>query len=350
MKDRLVLGVETSCDETAAAVVCNGRSALSSIIASQDELHAEYHGVVPEIASRAHCERLPAIVRLAIRDANIGLNDLSAVAVGNRPGLIGALLVGVAGAKALAWRLGVPLVAVDHVQAHLYSSLMAAPGSAVPPDCAWPALGLVVSGGHTTLYRLDSPTTMQRLGGTIDDAVGEAYDKVAAVLGLGFPGGPSVDRLAQQGDASALRFPLSRLDKESLDFSFSGLKTAVRYAVEGVPGPRRKTQHSRPRDADVCASFQQAAIGAILIRLERAFEHHRDCRTLLTGGGVTANSMLRAELEGHARRHGLDLRMPPMDLCQDNAAMIAGLGWHVLEETGWQGGELSVSASPTARV
>ncbi|MBL0927542.1 MAG: tRNA (adenosine(37)-N6)-threonylcarbamoyltransferase complex transferase subunit TsaD [Phycisphaerales bacterium] len=352
----LILGVESSCDETASAVVRDGREVLSNVIASQHDLHAEYGGVVPEIASRAHVERIVPVVRRALREAGVTPGDLGAVAVGHRPGLIGALLVGVSAAKALAWSLGVPLVGVDHVEAHLYSGVMAAEGQA---GAAYPALGLVVSGGHTSLYECRSPIDVRRLGGTIDDAVGEAYDKAAAILGLGHPGGPTVDRLAASGDDRAFDFPISRLGPDSLDFSFSGLKTAVLYAVRGVPvsGERHGGKAEFARDAsaltdkqraDVCASFQRAAVAAVVLKLERALARPAPgggrWKTLLVGGGVSANSRLRKELLALGGRRGVDVRLPPMGLCLDNAAMIAGLAFHRLA-AGLADG-LSLTASP----
>jgi len=323
----LVLGLESSCDETAAAIVKDGRDVLSSVIASQDDLHREYGGVVPEIASRAHLERLLPVVRRALADAHIALADIDAVAVGSRPGLIGSLLVGVSAAKAFAWSLGVPLVGIDHIHAHLYAGLL---DSGAPP---FPALGLVVSGGHTSLFRCDDVLTIQRIGSTIDDAIGEAYDKVAAILELGFPGGPRVDRLAQRGDERAHEFPISRIAPDSLDFSFSGLKTAVLYATRGVPQRRGKeaafvrtaADLSEKEKADIAASFQRAACRAITIKIERALEQAPDVRTMLVGGGVSANSRMRADLEALCAHRGLELRLPRLAFCVDNAAMIAGL-------------------------
>lgn len=343
---RTILGIETSCDETAAAVV-RGRTVLSNVIASQHELHAEYQGVVPEIASRAHAERLLPIVRQAVAEAGVTLADIDAVAIGNRPGLIGSLLVGVSGAKALAWSLGKPIVAVDHIHAHLYAGCMGKGSKPVAGGGA--ALGLVVSGGHTSMYLMRSPTDLTRLGATIDDAIGEAYDKVANILGLGFPGGPMVDRLAQRGDAGLFDFPISRLAPGSLDFSFSGLKTAVLYAHRGVPNS--KEPHTVPRAEDVCAGFQRAAVRAITLKLERALEQHPSIRSLLVGGGVSANSHLRQELTAFAAKKKLDLRLPPMDLCLDNAAMIAGLGHEMLaaRTPPWTGDELVFSAVASSR-
>lgn len=352
-KRDLVLGIETSCDETAAAVVRRGEpgfgaSVLSNIIASQNDLHAEYKGVVPEIASRAHAERILPIVRAALTQSGLSLKDLGAVAVGNKPGLIGSLLVGVAAAKALAWSLRIPVIGVDHVRAHLYAGCLDAP---LP---AFPALGLVVSGGHTSLYHCPSLTRATRLGGTIDDAAGEAYDKAATILGLPFPGGPNLDRLAQRGDAShaPVRFPISRLGRDSLDFSFSGLKTAVLYAVRGVPSRPGEPQPPPPdlddrARADLAAAFQKAAIGAVTLKLGRALDRHPECRTLLVGGGVTANSLLRSELTRMGAERGLDVRLPKMAYCLDNAAMIAGLAHHLLDARGWTTDPLTMTAEPT---
>jgi N6-L-threonylcarbamoyladenine synthase len=361
-RPRLILGIETSCDETAASVVRNGRTVLSNIIASQNELHAEYRGVVPEIASRAHAERLLPVVRAALQSAGVQADELDAVAVGNRPGLIGSLLVGVAGAKAMALGLGIPFVGVDHVQAHLYAGLLGREGSepAATP-VVWPALGLVVSGGHTSMYVCASPTRLCKIGGTIDDAIGEAYDKVAAILDLGFPGGPSVDRLAAANRALEREpdregFPIARLSPESLDFSFSGLKTAALYAHKGVPETERTRAKRRARGegdperwpaAAVAATFQAAAVRTITLKLERALDRHPECRTLLVGGGVSANSALRRALATLAQRRALELRLPAMEFCLDNAAMIAGLGFELLAERAWVGDDLALSATPT---
>ncbi len=372
--DRLVLGVETSCDETAASIVRGGITVLSSVVASQHDLHAEYRGVVPEIASRAHAERIVPTIRAAAAKAGVSLRDIHAVAVGNRPGLIGSLLVGVSAAKAVAMARGISIVGVDHVQAHLYAGLMDTQlaGGAAPVltlHTAFPAIGLVVSGGHTTLYRVSSPASMLRLGWTIDDAIGEAYDKVAAMLELPFPGGPNVDRLARTGDSKRFDFPISRLDKASgkaamprakgavkvavapsLNLSFSGLKTAVLYALKGIPGElaKRPALELNERNiADLCASFQRAAVGAIVLKLERALDANPDCRVLLTGGGVTANSHLRSELAALAKRRGLALSLPAMGLCVDNAAMIAGLGHYLLSQRQWEEDLMDLTAQPS---
>lgn len=333
-----------------------GTRVLSSVVASQNELHAEYGGVVPELASRAHVERILPVVRRAIADAGVKLADLQAVAVGHRPGLIGSLVVGVSAAKSLAWSLGISLIGVDHVRAHLYAgalhdaSLRELDPHAWDETFAFPALGLVVSGGHTSLYRVDSWTALTRLGATIDDAMGEAFDKAAAILGISFPGGPNLDRLARTPGANdrAHDFPVSRLAPGSLDFSFSGLKTALLYAVRGVPlkggvFERDHTALNEGQRADLAASFQRAAVRAAILKLERALELLRaqseatngtrgsqPVRTLLVGGGVTANSRLRSELTAFAARENLRLRLPSIAYCVDNAAMIAGLGFQQL--------------------
>ncbi|HYD01302.1 MAG TPA: tRNA (adenosine(37)-N6)-threonylcarbamoyltransferase complex transferase subunit TsaD, partial [Phycisphaerales bacterium] len=277
----------------------------------------------------------------AVKQAGVPLPQIDAVAVGNRPGLVGSLLVGTAAAKGLALALGKPCVPVDHVHAHLYAGCMTSQG--VP---AFPALGLVVSGGHTSIYLMRSPSSMTRIAATIDDAIGEAYDKVAAIIGLGFPGGPAVDKLAQQGDPSLLTFPISRVAPGSLDFSFSGLKTAALYRWNGVPGARAP-RHERPKAEDLCASFQHAAVAAITMKLGRALDQHGTIKSLLVGGGVSANSRLRSELASFAAKHKLDLRLPPMDLCLDNAAMIAGLASVQLDADPSAGDDRGFSAVPT---
>lgn len=353
----VILGIESSCDETAAAVVEDGVHVRSSVVASQVALHEEYAGVVPEIASRAHVEQILPVIREALAQAGIGLGRIEAIAVGNRPGLIGCLLVGVNAAKALAWSLGVPLVGVDHVAAHLYSGMLheredlkmeSAQGrrgaQTENHDGRFPALGLVISGGHTAMYSLESWTKSSRIGTTIDDAVGEAYDKVAAILGLAYPGGPNVDRLAREEDANpkAVALPVSRLGTDSLDFSFSGLKTAVLYAARGVPGQRNREgtlleqppalDHARKRD--IAASFQATAAKTIILKLERALAvmrtKHGKVESLFVGGGVSANSKIRGELEAFAQREGLVYEPPRLAYCVDNAAMIAGLGYWLL--------------------
>ncbi|MDX9912917.1 MAG: tRNA (adenosine(37)-N6)-threonylcarbamoyltransferase complex transferase subunit TsaD [Phycisphaerales bacterium] len=364
----LVLGIETSCDETAASVVREGREVLSSVVASQHELHAEYGGVVPEIASRAHVERLLPVVRAALRDAGVRLEQLNAVAVANRPGLIGSLVVGVVGAKALAWSLGVPFVGVDHVHAHLIAGLLREAGSdaAAPRDVephttddVFPALGLVVSGGHTAIYRCASTTDIARLGRTIDDAAGEAFDKGASILGIPHPGGPNLDALAETPGArdDACTFPIARMGRESLDFSFSGLKTALLYRVRGRP-PQREGDPAQFPDSshlsdderrDLAATYRRAIVDTLVLKLGRALAQERDAgrgvRALLVGGGVSACVLLRRELRAFCEREGLALRLPEMRFCVDNAAMIAAIG-HDLSIAG-RASSLDLAAVPT---
>ena len=342
-----VLGIETSCDETGAAVVENGSIVLSNVVASQHEVHRMYGGVVPELASRAHSENIFPVLNAALAGAGLKAPEIDAIAVGHRPGLIGSLLVGVAAAKTLAWSLSRPLLGVDHVHAHLYAGMLRTDRSAIPDDGGlFPALGLVVSGGHTSIYLLRSWLEYERLGATIDDALGEAYDKVATILGIEFPGGPNLDKLACEAGAvdCIADLPISRLSPTSLDFSFSGLKTAMLYELKGVPEhPAHKRPESRysppppldeARRRDLDATFQRAASRTVLLKLERAIVQLRErgiaVRSLLTGGGVTANSRLRRELISFAGTHKIALRLPELGYCVDNAAMIAGLGYEQL--------------------
>lgn len=348
----LVLGIESSCDETAAAVVEHGSRVRSSVIAAQHDLHAEYGGVVPEIASRAHEQHMLPVIRAALDEAGVTTADLTAIAVAHRPGLVGSLLVGLSAAKALAWSLNIPLIGVDHVHAHLAAAALDA------EPIAFPALGLVVSGGHTTLYAMRSETALTRLGGTIDDAAGEAYDKVAAILGLGHPGGPIVDQLANQpgADDRAFDFPIALMQKDNLNFSFSGVKTAVLYQVRGRPNPptlpgREPIVLAPPppmtdeRTRDIAASFQRCISAALLRKTEAAWERHGPFKSLVIGGGVSANTRLRREMTELAGRLGVPVRLPPMRYCVDNAAMIAGLGSKLLDSG--RRDELTLTAVPT---
>lgn len=320
----LILGLESTCDETAAAVVADGRDVRSNVVATQFELHAKYRGVVPEIASRAHIENILPVIHESLEQARCNLSDLDAISVAHRPGLIGSLLIGVTAAKTLAWSLGKPLIGVDHVHAHLYSVML---DSTESPEL--PAIGLVISGGHTALYEIRSWTDVSRIGSTIDDAAGEAYDKVAAILNLPFPGGPTIDQLAQNGNGDAIKLPRSLLGRESLDFSFSGLKTAVLYHVRGVPG--RNDQAIELTDTavrDIAASFQAACVDTIVKKLRRALERI-DAKSVIIGGGVSANRGLRAALE----TFDPPVFFPPLKYCTDNAAMSAGLA-QVLYDSG----------------
>jgi N6-L-threonylcarbamoyladenine synthase len=314
----ILLTLETTCDETAAAAVTDRLEVLGSVVASQDHLHRRFGGVVPEIASRAHVERILPVIDEALAKAGITLRDLDAVAVANTPGLAGSLLVGLAAAKTLALALDIPLVAVNHLQAHVYACRIAS------GEDVFPCIALVVSGGHTSLYRCGSPLEFELLGGTIDDAAGEAFDKVASMLGLGFPGGPAIQKAAERGNPAAYPFPRTFLnDPARLDFSFSGLKTAVRYTLVG-PGhvDFDKLQLDPQQVADVAASFQAAVVDVLVGKAFTALEQS-GLKTLCVGGGVAANAALRQRLEAEAARRGVKLYIPPLRLCTDNAVMGA---------------------------
>ena len=313
-----ILALETTCDETAAAVVTDRLEVLGSVVASQDALHRRFGGVVPEIASRAHVERILPVIDEALRRSGVGLEDLDAVAVAHTPGLAGSLLVGLAAAKAMCVALGIPLIAVNHLQAHIYACRIAG-GQDV-----FPCVGLIVSGGHTCLYRCPGPLDFDLLGATIDDAAGEAFDKVAAMLRLPYPGGPSIERAGASGNPKAYAFPRGLLkDRNRLDFSFSGLKTAVRYTIAG-PGRQDFSQLDLgpEQTADLAASFQEAVVDCLVHKAMSALEQ-TGMRTLCVGGGVAANARLRARLEQEARRRGARLFVAPLELCTDNAVMGA---------------------------
>jgi len=313
-----ILAIETSCDETAAAIITDDLEVLASVVASQDKLHERFGGVVPEIASRAHVQRILPVIEETLRRAGLALADLDAVAVANTPGLAGSLLVGLSAAKALALALEVPLIAVNHLQAHIYACRLAA-GRDV-----FPCVGMIVSGGHTSLYRCAGPIDFELIGATIDDAAGEAFDKVASMLGLKYPGGPSIQRAAEHGNPSAWRFPRALLkDKSRLDFSFSGLKTAVRYAIAGPGRPDFSALNlSEQEVSDLAAGFQQAVIDCLAGKAFLALEK-TGMKRLCVGGGVAANGPLRARLEADARRWGVELFVAPLELCTDNAVMGA---------------------------
>ena len=316
---QLILGIETSCDETAAAIVEDGHVIRSNVIHSQVELHKRWRGVVPEVASRSHTERILPVVDQALSDADVGPGDLDAVAVTHRPGMVGCLLVGMAAAKTLSWRFDKPLVGVDHVQAHVHTGLLACPAMPLPALC------LVASGGHTALYKLTAPGESERLGTTRDDAAGEALDKGAALLGLPYPGGPSIEAAGASGDRSAHRFPRTLLDRDSLDFSFSGLKTALLYRLEPPGGPKPAAAPSEREVQDLAASYQEAIVDVLIRKLTRAAQQH-PFRSLCIGGGVAKNLRLRERLGADPHLSALELVLPPLALCADNGAMIAGLG------------------------
>jgi tRNA N6-adenosine threonylcarbamoyltransferase len=330
------LALETSCDETAAAVFTDEPRVLSNIVASQTDLHARFGGVVPEIAARAHLRQLLPVIDEALNQAGVKLQEIGCIAVHNTPGLVGALLIGVSAAKMLSLALEVPLVAVNHIQAHIYACRLAA-GRDI-----FPCVGLVVSGGHTALFDCKSALEMNLLGSTRDDAAGEAFDKVAAILGLGFPGGPAIEREAVGGNAKAFSFPRAFLHDERLEFSFSGLKTAVLYAVHGQDVSKAEPPPPGPFRADVAASFQQAVVDVLVAKCRQALRRTR-LQRLAVGGGVTANRALRSALEELAAEVGAELFIPPLSLCTDNAAMAA------LAVEKWRRGEfapLDLDAEP----
>ena len=320
-----ILGIETSCDETAAAVVANGREVKSSIIASQTKLHEKYGGVVPEIASRAHIEKIYPVIAEAMTQAGVGKDSIDAIAVANQPGLTIALVVGVTAAKTLAFAWQKPLIAINHLHAHLQSAMLA------EGDLQLPAVALIVSGGHTCLYECKSPLELELLGSTIDDAAGEAFDKVANILKLSYPGGPSIERIARNGNPNAIKFPRSMLGRDSLDFSFSGIKTAVLYHCHGqdMKGQNKVGSMTGQQIADIAASFQAAVIDVLVKKTQRAAKKI-GAKTILLGGGVAANNALRDGL-----RKMCDSGCPPRKLlvapkpyCTDNAVMVASLAYH----------------------
>lgn len=315
----LILGIETSCDETAASVVRDGHAVLSNVVHSQISLHQRFRGVVPEVASRSHTERILPIVSQALTDAEITPEQLTAIAVTHRPGMVGCLLVGMAAAKALAWRFDRPLIGVDHVQAHVHTGLLA------DPSMPLPALCLVASGGHTAMYKLTEPGKTERLGTTRDDAAGEALDKGASLLGLSYPGGPSIEKEGKDGDRTAFKLPRTMLDKGSLDFSFSGMKTALLYTVQPPGKPKPEELPTGQELKDLAASYQEAIVDVLIKKLRRAAEQH-EMRSLCIGGGVAKNTRLRERIASDPILSQLYLVLPPLDLCADNGAMIAGLG------------------------
>ena len=319
-----VLGIESSCDETAAAVVENGHTILSNVVATQIPFHQIYKGVVPEIASRKHAEWILPVVKQALKEASLTLDDIDAVAATNRPGLMGSLLVGMTYGKTLAWATGKPFLAVNHMLGHLYAAHLV-------NDITYPYLGLLVSGGHSIICKVQGFDDIEVLRTTVDDSVGEAFDKVAKFYNLGYPGGVIIDRLAKQGDAGAFSFPVPKLDEEEhrYDMSFSGLKTAVIHQRDIF-----LKKGFEPTNENMCASFQETACRTLTSRLFRAVED-TGLTTVVAGGGVAANSRLRAIL---AERTDLNCIFPPLKLCGDNGAMIAGVAYHFLERgdrSGW---------------
>jgi len=343
--ERLILGIESSCDETAAAVVAGGTEVRSSVVHTQAAEHAVFGGVVPEIAGRSHVREIHGVVQRALDEAGVRPADLQGVAVTSRPGLIGSLLVGLSAAKALAFKWDLPLIPVHHIEAHVWAATMEAPAEA-----RFPAIALVVSGGHTTLFLAAGPGQLEPLATSLDDAAGEAFDKVAWMLGLGYPGGPAIAALAEDGDPRAFHFPRYRPKpprgggRRPLGFSFSGLKTAVLYHLRGqdalaaTPPPE-----SIPRRADVAASFQEAVVDALVAQtIDAALEERYE--RILVAGGVARNRRLREKLGAAASAAGLSANFPAPAFCTDNAVMIAGLGWPLLVAGKTAG--LALDASP----
>ena len=318
MPTPLILTIETTCDETAAAVVTTGPAVLSSVVASQAELHERFRGVVPEIAARAHLERIIPVIEQTLAEANLKLCDIDAIAVANQPGLAGSLIVGLMAAKTLAWVSGKPLIGINHLNAHIYACQFD------QTDPIFPCVGMVVSGGHSHLYRCENAFDFELLGGTIDDAAGEAFDKVASMLGLPYPGGPAISKKAVEGDANAYKFPRSFIrDKERLEFSFSGLKTAVRYSIAGSGTVDFASLDLDERTiANVCASFEQAVVDCLVAKAFQAIER-TGLNTLCVGGGVAANRNLRATLQERADKQGVRLCISRPEFCTDNAVMGA---------------------------
>ena len=317
----ITLGIETSCDETSVCLLKDGRKILSNVVYSSIQEHSRLGGVVPEIASRAHLETILLCLDRALKQAKVPLNKVNLVAVTQGPGLMGSLLVGVSAAKALSWALDKPLIGVDHVIAHVYAGKMS------EPLLRFPFLGLVVSGGHTLILRMDSPGKVKVLGRTIDDAAGEAFDKVAKILGLRYPGGPEIDRLAKGQDPSQIYFSRPILSKDSLDFSFSGLKTAVFYKC----GRFKKRSLGLKAKKQIAAGFQEAVCDVLVEKTLRA-ANREGLRSVVVGGGVSANSRLREKFRAAAARQDLNVVFPAVSLCRDNAAMIAGLGFALYKE------------------
>ncbi|MBO8126286.1 MAG: tRNA (adenosine(37)-N6)-threonylcarbamoyltransferase complex transferase subunit TsaD [Firmicutes bacterium] len=336
----LVLGIESSCDETAAAVVKNGREVLSNVISSQVQIHQKYGGVVPEVASRNHLERVLPVVDEAVRTAGVSLREVAGVAVTYGPGLVGSLLVGVSVAKALAFALKVPLIGINHIEGHIYANFLAFP-ELVPPF-----LCLTVSGGHTALLVIHEPGRYEVLGNTRDDAAGEAFDKVARVLGLGYPGGPEIEKAARRGDPEAFSFPRALQGEDTLDFSFSGLKTAV---LNHLNQRRQKTgaaSLSQDEVADIAASFQAAIIDSLVEKTVLAMER-TGIKQIALSGGVSANMALRERLEAVAKERGAQFFAPPLKYTTDNAAMIASAGYYRL--MAGERSEMSLNAIPDLR-
>ncbi len=344
----LVLGIESSCDDTASAVVEDGRLILSSVVASQDSIHSKYGGVVPELASRRHIEAIIPVVEEALGEAGLTLDEIDGIAVTKGPGLVGSILIGLTFAKAVACARKIPLTAINHIPAHPYAAFLSKNGAegekgavGAGAEPLFPAVALVVSGGHTTLLRMDGFLEYEVIGRTLDDAAGEAFDKSAKILGLGYPGGRAIDRLAKEGAREAVRFTRPYLSKESLDFSFSGLKTAL---LRHVNAQKEAGGINDKSLRDICASFQEAVVDVLVKKALRALDLC-DTPNLILAGGVGCNSRLRERLREVALEKGLNLAIPAKELCTDNAAFVAGMGYWQLKKGLTEG--LDLNAIPT---
>ncbi len=315
-KDIYILGIETSCDDTCASVVKDGTSILSNVISSQDEIHRKYGGIVPEIASRRHIEVIDIVIKEALEKANISIERIDGISVTNRPGLIGSLLIGVGAAKALCYLKKIPIIGINHLEAHIYANIINNPG------IKGGFVGLIVSGGHSSLYHIESGWHIKEIGHTVDDAAGEAFDKIARYLGLGYPGGPIIDRLSKKGRDDWIDFPRPMIDSGDLNFSFSGLKTSLIYRTK-----KDKNIMSKDNIADLAASFQKAIVD-VLVRKSFDAASGYGCGKLLVSGGVAANSLLREEFKAGGRKKKIKVYIPPLGLCLDNAAMVAALGYY----------------------
>ena len=332
-KDVTILAIESSCDETAAAVVRNGREVLSNVISSQIDLHKLYGGVVPEIASRKHIEKINQVIEETLKEAGKTLDDIDAIGVTYGPGLVGALLVGVAAAKAVAWARKIPLVGVHHIEGHISANYIE------HPDLEPPFLCLVASGGHTHLVKVEDYGKYEILGRTRDDAAGEAYDKVARAIGLGYPGGPKIDRIAKEGNPDAVKFPKAKVDGAEYDFSFSGLKSAVLNYLNHA-----KMTGEEVNPNDLAASFQKAVVQVLVEHAIRGTKEH-GFRKLALAGGVASNSALRASLKEACEKNGITLYYPSPIFCTDNAAMIGAAGYYEYKKGRRSGWDLNAAAS-----
>jgi len=338
----LVLGIESSCDDTASAVVEDGRIILSSVVASQDSIHSKYGGIVPELASRRHIEAIIPVVEEALGEAGLGLDKIDGIAVTKGPGLVGSVLIGLSFAKAVAYARGIPLTAVNHIPAHTHAAFLLKKGAESDGfEPIFPAVALVVSGGHTTLLRMDGFLEYEVIGRTLDDAAGEAFDKSAKILGLGYPGGRVIDRLGTLGARDAVGFTRPYLARDSLDFSFSGIKTALLRHVNTI---KESGGFNEKAVQDICASFQEAVVDVLVKKALRALDRS-DTPNLILAGGVACNSRLRERLREVALLKGLNLAIPAKELCTDNAAFVAAVGYRQFEKGLTEG--LELNAIPT---